>query len=864
MRVRRGLPARTELISVVPNGCGTFSDSCHLPSALELTFVKSIMVLASPSDWLEHILVPRLRRNKAHSIPAEILSEIFLLVSQFPDNKRWNWRVLMLVCWHWHTIILSTPGIHSQLRIQRATQEEVVQAFIQGRKTRLGVTVDVNDKGDGGEFNAETFHASFMVAIQAASRWSSLNLISPPPHGEYEDLQILEPLTHLESLRLACGFDAFFEPLMTAIGRNAFPNLTSMDLADPAALVFLVQPACSHIYHSLRTLKIQLFKRMESPVDILSHLQRLETLEACGLCLPIYSPNSPLPLIHTLRFLYLKSVSVQWMAGRVFPALEECRIIFPHHTDTIHADQPLTMPSCSFLLYNSNDLHPLTQFHLPSLDALEVKNAQWNVWRGNTQLTILCPIVAARAQTLTLLRLDIRCSERLLGYMLTLAPVLEGLWLGLAHPNSLSETFFQAFIVGGSHADSASEMVVHPSQMIVPLCPSLKSFHLHYRKWMRGPDKESLIVAFSDIVGSRQLETRSSFTLSLSFGEAPEESRWTIGKPVRKIRNLEDGNLILGISIIHAIIPMSTSFPERGLVSFPFKKAESLHLFAGDPASLEFLFIRDRMELMVYDDNQPPPRPSSFPCALPLFYALRVLVMKCDNLSLLVGHTFPRLERCRLLKEGGLLHNSSQCELTETGMPICTSVDIDDPWVLSTFKLPHIHELALFFSNRHCPEIWKEHIAVNANLSGLNLLHMKYWPLGEDLIPILRSLPLLETLIITTWLGVDSFKAFLPMDADGTSVLKPTSDEGKTLVVLCPRLRHLQVECEDCWVEPNLVPFAKDIITLRAECGSPLKVFTLSHFSPMPGRKFELIGRDGSFSMEKSVLAEAEKYKLDI
>lgn len=102
------------------------------------------------------------------------------------------------------------------------------------------------------------------------------------------------------------------------------------------------------------------------------------------------------------------------------------------------------------------------------------------------------------------------------------------------------------------------------------------------------------------------------------------------------------------------------------------------------------------------------------------------------------------------------------------------------------------------------------------------------------------------------------------MDADGTSGLKPTSDDGRTLTVLCPRLRHLQVESEDCWMVPNLVPFARDIITLRAECGSPLKVFTFSHFSPKPGRKFELIGRDGCFTMEQSVLAEAEKYKLDI
>ena len=769
----------------------------------------------------------------------------------------------MLVCQHWHAVILSTPGLHSQLTIRRATQKEVVQEFIQGRKTRLGVVVDMNDEGDGSNFNAENFRACFAAAIQEASRWSSLNLISPPPHGEYKDLQILRPLTHLESLKLACGFDEFFEPLMVAISRNTFPNLTAMSLTDPAAVLCLARTACVHIYHSLRTLKIQLSNRMDSHVDILPHLHRLETLEACRLRLPSYSPTSPLALINTLRFLYLKSVSVQWMAGHVLPALEKCRIIFPHHAYTIDALQPVNMPSCSFFLYDSNDLRPLTHFHLPALGALDVKNAQWSVRRGNPQLASLRPIVDVKPQTLTVLRLDIKCKDRSLDYLLEFASALEELWLGLAHPSALRTTFFQKFIVRELHIDGVSGMVRPSGQTTTPLCPSLKLLHLHYKRWMRCPDKKALVVALGDIVGSRQLETESSFSLRLSFDEAPEESYWTIGKPVRKIQNLEHGDLILGVSTLHTIIPMSTLLPARGLASLPFKKPESLHLFAGQSTSLEFLFTRDHMELMVYDYGQPPPL-SSLPCVLPLFYALRVLVMKCDNPSFLAGHIFHNLERCRLLNEGWLGPSPSQCMLPETRMPLCTRVDIDYPWMLAAFKVPQIHELALDFSDRNRSVIWEKYIAVNGNLSGLNLLHMKHWPGDGDLIPILRSLPLLETLIITTLFGLDTLRAFLPMGANGTSRVRQ-SGEGNTAAVLCPMLRHLQMESVFLLVQPDLVPFAKDIIILRAECGSPLKVLTFSHFSPKPGRKYELIGRDGGFTMEKSVLAEkAEEFKLDI
>ena len=46
--------------------------------------------------------------NRVHDLPAEILSEIFLLVGQ---DAGWYRKNLMLVCWRWHDIVLSTPGI---------------------------------------------------------------------------------------------------------------------------------------------------------------------------------------------------------------------------------------------------------------------------------------------------------------------------------------------------------------------------------------------------------------------------------------------------------------------------------------------------------------------------------------------------------------------------------------------------------------------------------------------------------------------------------------------------------------------------------------------------------------------------------
>ena len=815
-------------------------------------------------DWPE--VRPMLPAGKADLIPVEILSEIFLFAVQdwIPGRSR---KELMLVCRRWHAIMISIPGIPSQLTIRRATQKEVVQEFIQGRRSRLDVRVDLNDETDGSDFNAENLHACLLAVAQAATRWSSLNLISPPPHGEYTNLHILQPLVHLKSFKLACGFGELVEPLMASISKSATPNLTTMALKDPVAVFYLVQPAYLHITHSLTALTVLLAKRMDNPADILPHLHRLEFFEARNLGLPFYPPDVSLPLTHTLQFLTLKSVSVQWMAGRVFPVLMQFQVKFPHNADIIQASQPIFMPSCYHLLYYSNNLHPLTHFHPRSLNRLDVKSAQWNIWRGNPHLVALCSAVAAGAKGLTQLHLDVECSEQLLVYMLSLVPALQSLWLDLARPNALSTTFFQAFVVKKPNADGVSDMVRQPSQTITPLCPSLTSLLLHYKRWLRNPGEKALIVALADIVASRDSRMFSQFSLLLSFDEMLENSTWSIDKPVKNSRSIGSTEVTLGISVPHGIVPMSKVLPRTGIVALPYKEAEYLRLWHSHSSSpIEFLFTHDHMELMVYDYH-PLPSPTSLPYALPLFYSLRVLVVEGTDPSFLVGHTFHKLERCKVVGSPGSF-GASPSPSTETEMPVCTRINIDDPYLLATFKLPQVHELALGFSDPKCSIIWQKHIAVNANLSGLTLLHMKKWPFDGDLISILRPLSSLETLIIGSQRGVVSFSPFLPMDVNGTSGLEQTSGQLQKLAILCPRMHRLQIEVEDSPLQPELVPILKSIVTLRAECGSSLKRFTyriLYKPGSHPGSQFELIGTDGSFIMENIVsVSVVEGFKLDI
>jgi len=637
---------------------------------------------------------------------------------------------------------------------------------------------------------------------------------------------------------------------MISIGETVTPRLTTMILADPAAVPYLVQPPCLPISHSLRTLKIQLSKRMESPVDILPHLHRLETLEARHLRLPVHPPDVSVLLIKTLHTLYLKSVSVQWMAGKVFSALQRCSIIFPHRAGTINALQPVIMPSCSHLMYDSNDLGTLGCFHLPPLAGFEVRSGQWSAWRGNPQLAALYPLLAASSESLTTLQLHVQCSERLLVEMLRCLPALEKLWLGLASPNALSEAFFHAMILREPNVDGTSILVGLQSQTIAPLCISLRSLHLHYKRWLRGPDRKALIVAFSDIVASHQLQKESSFSLSLSFDGGPDNETWKIGNLARE--GWVCPNLALGISGPQDIIHISTEWSNGGLVALPFKEVECLHLKSLTPNSIDILSTLGHMELRA-DGSHQPTLPTALPCYLPLCDTLRVLTVEVSYPSFLAGHTFHKLERCRVVTQNKETHNPSLGLFIE--MPVCTRLYTNDPSLLATFKIPQIHELGvdLGYSVHNVNIFWEKWVAGNASLSGLKLLYMKGSLFQED---ILKSLPCLETLVISALVGWDHFRSFLPKGVNQTSGLKQSTGDDRTLVTLCPMLQNLHVEGTDPSKTPHLIPILNEVVVLRAACGSPLKRFTFSQFWPKPGSQFELIGRDGSFNMEQTVLAD--------
>ncbi len=841
-----------------------------------LTFDSESSLFPSTFDNSHHLLTcdevnRSLPRHKAHRFPAEIFSEIFLYTVQADPRSRTE---LMLVCRHWYDIMLSTPGIHSQLRIYHWTQNGDVERF--GKRWLLDVIVDPDhvpvdtDPMDRywlrTSYDFVQFQATFMAAAEAASRWRSLALLSFRHAEKCKDLQIMHPLQQLESFKLAanCELGNFLEPLLNAITTTVTLRFTVMEVFHPDAALYLLQPAHFQIFSSLTTLRL-ICGRMQNPVDTLSSLHKLEIFEAHHLFLPIYPPGVDLPLTQTLRVLYLKSVSVQWMEGRIFPALKECSIIFPHHADAI---QSVHMPSCSALKYDSNHLGTLEKFHIPPLDRLEINCSQWRTREGDLQLIRLHPTFAA--QSLTCLHLEIKCSERLLAYMLRLVPALEELWMRLSSPRALSTAFFLALAAGGHKANAGPS-----SQTIIPLGRKLRRLHLIYERWLRGPERMALIPAFGAVVASHKPEDIFIFRLSLDEGSKLRE--WFISAPAERFE--QSGKITIGVPSPDGIVHLENADQQefRG-IDEPLTESECIQLpketeyIAADEFSAVsnvFLFsFHNLKEVRVPYLDLRMKRDPQFSLNAPLFHTLKALEVRTISPSFFAGQIFHKLERY-----GARGINIDERDITGQGplteMPVCTRL-IVPLRRLATLKLPQIRELGLSIDAEH-GHIWEKRISVNANLSGLRLLHLQFvhptWP-TVAVIKILGSLPALETLITNIQNHIAShvnlLEAFVPMNARGPSALNQSSWKGQISGVLCPKLENLQIEGTSLTFQARLMPVLKDIVNLRAIIGSPLKSVTLcfGEWHQRPPRKWQLIGRNKSFMMEEVV--PAHWFVLDI
>ena len=295
-------------------------------------------------------------------LPMEILKEIFLYSTESNQTKS---SQLVSVCRRWRSIIIAIPQLWCTLRVGTWTGTEQVTTWF--RRTRVypkKVTIDTQrDSHRTGSSGTLPFSA-LRDALQSTCTWHGLTILSFPPENVASQLgfQVASPMNALRVLNVAggCVRSPSFTHLLGLVPTKA--PLSELRLHSSFAAAHFLQPHWFHVLQNLTVLIVN-GRDVREPFELLPTFTQLQIFEADGLHLPWYEPDTDLPLLLTLRKLRLRSCSVRWMAGRVFPCLEEC-FLLPHHWEGIQ-QLGVHLPFCNKLTYDGDPMTTVRYFHVP-------------------------------------------------------------------------------------------------------------------------------------------------------------------------------------------------------------------------------------------------------------------------------------------------------------------------------------------------------------------------------------------------------------------------------------------------------------------------------------------------------------------
>ena len=440
-------------------------------------------------------------------LPPELLHQILLIII---DDASHSPVVLMRVSRLWYTIV---TGIWASLKLGTTTPKDVVTNKLEKNQRFLDVSVDT--EFDRGNFTpSETAYDAIFAAIQATSRWRSFVVQTFPAQADLSEHVVNRRLESCSNavlsrlrtfkIRSACEKSPLLDRLLHILGTSASEELTTIEIHSPNVISFLV-PTYSSIFNSVNVLSLDALG-LRNPVDLLPHLHQLEELTASRLSLPIYTNDVDLPFVHTLRRLTLRAVSVQWMSGRTFYALESCTVLFPLHRHLLHSFNT-TLPNCERFAFQGYPLDILDGVSAPKLTKLSVISSYSDKLRGGRQLVWVFRHALRESRLAPrILYISMEATTQAWIKALALMSHLEELVIESAQPSSLGVKVLQSLVMRANNMDTTST----PGGSNSPVCPSLKQFGLRYRRWLRSSEHFDLFPDIMAITCSRQ---RSMFPL---------------------------------------------------------------------------------------------------------------------------------------------------------------------------------------------------------------------------------------------------------------------------------------------------------------------------------------------------------------
>ena len=391
-------------------------------------------------------LVPPNGKTINSYLPTELLREIFLYTIELNHMKSGQ---LASVCRYWRSVITTMSHLWSTLRIGTWTETEQVVTWLQRaylKKVIIDPQRDIQSPSEAPMFTA------FQKSLTSTGQWHELTIFSFPSENlaNQLDIQVAGQMSVLKVLHVAAGCvdSPSFAHFLNLVPTEA--PLCEVRLQSSFATAHILQPKFFPVLQNLIVLIISGGDVLE-PFALLPTFTQLQIFEADHLRLLFYEPKSDLPLLYTLRKLRLRACSVQWMAGRQFPCLEECAILLPHHWETFQQHQ-VQLPSCKKLTYHGYPMTTAQFFHVPEMRAMELISHDCNERRAYQHLLHLYR-VDGRILNLTTLHITFQCSEQVLIKVLEYLVPLQNLVLSIAHPSPYWQDFLESLAAKPSTND---------------------------------------------------------------------------------------------------------------------------------------------------------------------------------------------------------------------------------------------------------------------------------------------------------------------------------------------------------------------------------------------------------------------------
>jgi len=623
-------------------------------------------------------------------LPMELLREIFLYSI---DSNRMKSGQLASVCRYWRYVITTMAHLWSTLRVGTWTETEQVATWSQRAYPKK---VIIDTQRDGQNLSEAPMFAAFRNSLTTTGQWHELTISSFPPEDTASQLgvQVASPMNLLKVLHVAAG--CVHSPSLACL-LDLVPTeapLSEFRLHSGFSSTHFLQPRWFPVLQNLTALIVN-GRDIDEPFELLPTFTQLQIFEADHLRLPIYEPNTNLPFICTLRKLQLRACSIQWMAGRQFPSLEECAILLPRHWEIIQQHE-VQLPSCEKLAYHGYPMTTARYFHVPEMRAMDLRSHDCNEQRVYRHLLHLCR-VNGRFPSLTTLHLTFQCSEQALVKVLKYLVPLQELVLSIAHPSPSWQCFLES-------------LAANPSTNEWPAWDQSTGYHQRLEQWCSSQTWNANILPHLKYLGVQCPKgfSQSERLENLPFLRLVGWTRAHMNPPLKHLKVWEERGTMSDIAVDY----ISTGYLEEHLgtpseeydaVIVVGMATRGLVIHDNDtPATPLFrlrstVLFRRLQELYLISnlDHEIPISPSleqikkltiwrgvipeyCLTLDLPLTHTLERLELRVSTFSWMLGRTFKALREFQNYWSPLAPEDLSRREGLQVNLPTCTTLQLED------------------------------------------------------------------------------------------------------------------------------------------------------------------------------------------